>query len=75
MFPLAKANLMFIDFQLLLLMSQEKTPSLNELTGVPWVRVILAVLSWLHMKSCLYVTLTFFIFRQHLKTSVMQENA
>lgn len=74
MFPLAKANVTFIDFQLLLLMSQGKTPSLNEVTGGPWVRVFLAVLSWLQMKSCLYVTLTLFIFRQHLKTSVMQEN-
>lgn len=74
MFPLAKANVTFIDFQLLLLMSQDKTPSLNELTGVHWVRVFLAVLSWLQMKSCFYVTLTLFIFKQHLKTSVMQEN-
>lgn len=39
MFPLTKANITFIDFQFLLLMSQEKTPSLNELTGVHWVRV------------------------------------
>lgn len=74
MFPLAKANVTFIDFQLILLMSQDKTPSLNELTGVHWVRVFLAVLSWLQMKSCFYVTLTRFIFKQHLKTSVMQEN-
>lgn len=74
MFPLAKANVTFIDFQLLLLMSQDKTPSLNELTGVHWVRVFLAVLSWLQMKSCFCVTLTRFIFKQHLKTPVMQEN-
>lgn len=29
MFPLAKANVMFVDFQLFLLMSQEKTTLLK----------------------------------------------